>query len=234
MRPSHALAGLGERDGGAADGALVGHQGGVLSISFNESGAYCLTCGKDRTVRLWNPRKALLVKTYGDAHAHEVRDACCARDNSRIASCGGDRQVFLYDVSSGRTIRKFRGHESAPVNSVKFAAQDTVLFSGGHDATVKAWDCRSQSVAPIQTLTDFRDGVTSLHVQEYQVLAGSVDGTVRTFDVRTGQLVTDSFGPPVTHVSLSRDAQCTLVGVLDSKVLLLDRSSGELLAQYEV
>jgi mitogen-activated protein kinase organizer 1 len=75
--------------------------------------------------------------------------------------------------------------------------------------------------------------VTSIHVHEYEVLAASVDGSVRTFDVRTGELVTDSFGPPSTSVTLSRDAQCTLVGLLDSKVLLLDRSSGELLAQYE-
>ena len=33
-------------------------------------------------------------------------------DNSRLASCGGDRQVFLWDVSSGRIVRKFRGHDS--------------------------------------------------------------------------------------------------------------------------
>lgn len=35
----------------------------------------------------------------------------------RFASCGGDRQVFLWDVSTGRTIRKFRGHDGV-VNSV--------------------------------------------------------------------------------------------------------------------
>ncbi|MFS7957865.1 putative transcription factor WD40-like family [Helianthus anomalus] len=34
------------------------------------------------------------------------------RDNSKICSCGGDRQVFYWDVSTGRVIRKFRGHDS--------------------------------------------------------------------------------------------------------------------------
>lgn len=37
-------------------------------------------------------------------------DAC--RDNSKLSSCGGDRQVFYWDVASGKVIRKFRGHDS--------------------------------------------------------------------------------------------------------------------------
>jgi WD40 repeat protein len=32
-------------------------------------------------------------------------------DNSQIASCGGDRQPFLWDVTTGRVIRKFKGHD---------------------------------------------------------------------------------------------------------------------------
>ena len=35
----------------------------------------------------------------------------------RIASCGGDRQLFLWDVGTGKIIRKFKGHEGA-VNAV--------------------------------------------------------------------------------------------------------------------
>lgn len=34
------------------------------------------------------------------------------RDNSKLCSCGGDRQIFYWDVASGRVIRKFRGHDS--------------------------------------------------------------------------------------------------------------------------
>lgn len=34
------------------------------------------------------------------------------RDNSKLISCGGDRQIFYWDVASGRVIRRFRGHDS--------------------------------------------------------------------------------------------------------------------------
>ena len=53
-----------------------------MAVRFNRDGRYLLTCGKDRTFRLWNPYKATLIKTYG-GHAHEVRDVAAAADNSR-------------------------------------------------------------------------------------------------------------------------------------------------------
>lgn len=43
---------------------------------------------------------------------------CFAIFECRFVSCGGDKQVFLWDVMEGRAIRKFRGHESE-VNSVR-------------------------------------------------------------------------------------------------------------------
>ncbi|GKF06305.1 WD repeat domain-containing protein 83, partial [Tanacetum coccineum] len=52
---------------------LKGHEGAVLTARFNSDGNYCLTGGKDRTIRLWNPHRGIHVKTY-KAHAREVRD----------------------------------------------------------------------------------------------------------------------------------------------------------------
>ena len=36
-------------------------------------GNYCLTCGSDKTVKLWNPHTGLLLKTYV-GHGQEVLD----------------------------------------------------------------------------------------------------------------------------------------------------------------
>jgi mitogen-activated protein kinase organizer 1 len=115
------------------------------------------------------------VQTYL-GHGQAVYDAATTKDNARIASCGGDKQVrrrrgqvheggtllstlvgqcpelrrwwfdsgrccwvrvlslqvFYWDVSTGRTIRRFRGHDSA-VNSITFGATETVLVTAGYD-----------------------------------------------------------------------------------------------------
>jgi mitogen-activated protein kinase organizer 1 len=98
-----------------------GHQGSVLALKFSSDGSYCVSGGSDKTLRLWNPHKSLLIKTY-TGHGWEIYDLTISTDNARIASCGGDRLVFLWDVSTGRVIRKFQGHTSR-VNCVQWNLQ---------------------------------------------------------------------------------------------------------------
>ncbi|KAJ6813546.1 WD repeat domain-containing protein 83 [Iris pallida] len=210
---------------------LKGHEGAVLAVRFNGDGNYCLSCGKDRTLRLWNPHRGILIKTY-KSHGREVRDVHVTSDNAKLCSCGGDRQLFYWDVSTGRVIRKFRGHDSE-VNSVKFNEYGSVVVSAGYDQSVRAFDCRSQSTEPIQIIDTFQDSVMSVCLTKTEIIAGSVDGTVRTFDIRIGRELVDEVRQPVNCISLSNDANCVLASCLDSTLRLLDRSTGELLQEYK-
>ena len=90
---------------------LEGHQGAVRAVRFNYDGNYCLTCGSDKLLKLWNPYKGTLLKTYS-GHGYEVLDAAGSSDNSRLASCGADKTVIQWDVATGQIIRRFRGHTS--------------------------------------------------------------------------------------------------------------------------
>ena len=92
LRASARRAGLGRRRGAMAlplptkcAATLVGHEGAVMCVSFNKDGNYCLSGGQDRSVRLWNPTKGTIIKTY-NAHAHVVLDVCTTKDNARMAS----------------------------------------------------------------------------------------------------------------------------------------------------
>lgn len=78
----------------------------------------------------------------------------------------------------------------------------------------------------------FKDDVMSVTVQGAEIIAGSVDGTVRRFDIRRGRVYTDDLHHPVTHVAVSHDQLCVLAACLDSQLRLLDKGTGELLATY--
>ena len=66
-----------------------------------------------------------------------------------------------------------------------------------------------------------------------QVLGGSVDGTVRQFDIRAGMLLTDNLHEAVTGIAVSHDGNCVLASCLDHTLRLLDKASGESLANYK-
>jgi len=209
---------------------LRGHSGTVLTVRFNAEGTYCLSGGQDKVIRLWNPVKGICIKTY-TGHGYEVNDIAVTADNSRFGSCGGDRQPFLWDVATGRIIRKFRGHDST-VNSIRLNKENTVLVTASYDRSVRIWDLKSNSMDPIQILTEAKDSVTSLFITDYEIISGSVDGKVRNYDIRAGLLQADHINQPITAVNLSHDGNCILISCLDNTVKLLDKNNGELLSTY--
>lgn len=147
--------------------------------------------------------------------------------------------MFLWDVATAKTIRRFGGNNghTARINCVSFAGQDdSLVVSGGYDATVRIWDTRSGGSGggkPVQTLTEAKDSVSALVVWEQEILTGSVDGRVRRYDVRMGTVGVDVMAAPVTSLTITRDGKAVLVGTLDSKIRLIDAKDGACLMTYK-
>ncbi|CAI9292791.1 unnamed protein product [Lactuca saligna] len=75
-------------------------------------------------------------------------------------------------------------HSCMLVNAVKFNKYSSVVVSAGYDRSLRAWDCRSHSTEPIRIIDTFLDSVMSICLTKTEIIAGSVDGTVRTFEIR--------------------------------------------------
>lgn len=206
------------------------NQGAVRAVRFNADGNYCITCGSDKSLKLWNPHKGTMLKTYS-GHGYEVLDAAGSCDNSQLCSCSSDKTVILWDVAQGQVVRKFRGH-AGKVNCVAFNEESTVIISGSIDSSIRCWDGRSRRPEAIQILDEAKDGISSIKVSDHEILAGSVDGNLRRYDLRAGELCADYVGSPITCVSFSQDSQCLLASSLDSCLRLLDKDTGELLGEY--
>ena len=117
--------------------------------------------------------------------------------------------------------------------------------------------CRSQNRQPIQTLEDARDAVQAIYIGKTYIVTGSVDGHVRTYDLRMGELRTDFFGrtcilldpsvptlttnifppffapEPVTSIVPSQDNQTYLATTLDAHIRLMDMSTGKMLNDFQ-
>ncbi len=82
----------------------------------------------------------------------------------------------------------------------------------------------------LKTTVTPQDSVTSVLVHGWEIIAGSVDGSVRRFDVRMGRMYVDELHQAVTCVAASHDGLCVLAACLDSGLRLLDKDSGQLTA----
>ena len=114
----------------------------------------------------------------------------------------------------------------------RFNEDSSIALSGSVDGTVKCWDVKSKRQEPVQTLEECKDTVTSLDVSDHEILVGSADSSVRRYDLRNGQLMTDYVGNPITSVSFTKDGQCLLIGSNGASIKLFDKSTGEMLQEY--
>ncbi|KAL2023951.1 hypothetical protein VTK56DRAFT_728 [Thermocarpiscus australiensis] len=212
------------------------------STSTTTSNTITSTSTSTRPLPTPSPPPGRLIQTY-TGHGYEVLSLSVSTDNARFASAGGDRAVLLWDVATAQTIRRFGSASTAHshtgrVNAVSFAgADDSLVVSAGLDCTVRVWDARaSSSGRPVQVLSEAKDAVSCLAIPcvaaGAEIVAGSVDGRVRAYDVRAGRCVTDVFPASVTSVALARDARTLLVGALDSRLRLMDRATGACLRTY--
>ena len=117
------------------------------------------------------------------------------------------------------------------MNSVSHNEDASVCASGSLDSTVALWDLKSRSsTRPIQRLTEFRDSVTQVKIKGTQIVASSLDGYVRVYDVRMGRLSEIKVGQPIN----SFDVKDTFVGCscIDSTSRIVDMSDGQIVAEY--
>jgi mitogen-activated protein kinase organizer 1 len=153
-------------------------QKAVRNVRFNKDGNYCVTCGADKTVKLWNPYKQLLLQTYS-GHSQEVIDADTSYDHSFLCSGSVDKAVFYTDVATAKIISKYRGHVGR-VNCVRFNPDESnLIISGSIDGSVKIWDLRARSYEPLQEIDDCKDSVSYIHMNQRQILVSCLDKQVK-------------------------------------------------------
>jgi mitogen-activated protein kinase organizer 1 len=238
---------------------LSSHTGPVNAITFSSlGGTYILTGSSDRQIHLarteppssssssttTSPPTSTPIQKY-TSHGYPILDLTVSTTNTHFASCGGDRAVFLWDVqqttSPTSPLRRLGSNTSSAhtqrITCVSFATPtSSVIASGSDDRSVRLWDVKSHDPKPLMVLSEAKDNVSSLAIPvddgAAEIVVASVDGRVRSYDLRMGRVTTDVVAAAVTSVVLSRDAKTMLVGSLDGKIRLMDRKDGSCLRTF--
>lgn len=167
---------------------------------------------------------------YG-GHANEVTDAAGSCDSCHIVSASLDRSIIYWDVTTAQPLRRLRCHAGG-VTCVTFSEDSNVAVSGAKDNLVMCWDIRTRKLEPIQTMNEAKDCITRIIVNEFEMVVSSLDGCIRRYDLRKGELTCDDLGEPVVNMAQTKDAKCTLAVCSDNVLRLLDNENADTLATY--
>jgi WD40 repeat protein len=161
------------------------------------------SAGSDGTVRLWDPVTGEPLRTF-QVHASEVRAVCAVSgaDGRPLLATGHGPDggpVRLWDLDSGEQVRTLQGHEYWVAALCAVPAEDgrTLLASCGGDRTVRLWDPGTgEQVRTLQgheywvaalCAVPAEDGRTLLASCDEDLEGADGDGTVRLWDVASGQ-----------------------------------------------
>ncbi len=136
-------------------------------------------------------------------------------DGKTVACAGKDHIVRLFDVATGKQLHRWIGHLGY-VNALAFAGDGSVLVSGSHDGTGKAWN-PAQSSGPDIIAKAHLDAIQCLALDSKGSLLASAarDGSVKLWDSATGKLLKELslLKEPITAVALSSHKDKTMLAV---------------------
>ena len=218
---------------------IQAHAGAAHVARFNTGGRYLLTGGSDQQIHLWNAKtgasdeldtkgRSACIQRYS-AHSYEILCLDIAPDSLRFASAGPDRAIMLWDVATGQVFRRFHSH-TGRIHDVKFGGareEGSLLYAAGSDKVLRAFDLRASNAwRPILEAREAHDAILTLALTPGSVHTGSVDGVLRTYDVRMGELRSDTLDEPITSLTPGKDGVTMLVSQLASTHRLMDLADG--------
>lgn len=206
---------------------LQGHTGWVCSVAFSPDGTTLATASSDYTIKLWDVRTGICLKTLL-GHSRWLRAVAFSPNGALLVSGSGDYTVKLWDVRTGICLKTLRGHIGW-IWAVAFSPDGRTVASASEDKTVRLWDVHTGEV--LNTFEGHKSWVQSVAFNpDGQTLAsGSCDRMVRLWDVRTGEALKTFEGHRswVQSVAFSPDGRTLASGSCDQTVKLWNISSGE-------
>jgi mitogen-activated protein kinase organizer 1 len=185
------------------------------------------------------PISAVATGATDDISSSSGRHTQQQDQQQRYLLSGSGNVAVLHDVVTGQCLRRFQGHIGR-INDVTFSAGAETYLSASYDATVRIWDGRNRSSKanhePIQILKDAKDSITVVKTLQNStttiICTASVDGNIRTYDLRKGVIRCDNCDSPIVGMALTNDGTNIAASCLDGTIRLIDCESGDLVNTY--
>jgi WD40 repeat protein len=208
----------------------------VLSIDFSPNGKWLATGSGEPSrsgeIKIWDVASGKLLMELKDPHSDTVFGLQFSPDSSMLASCGADKMVKVFDVESGRELRKFEGH-THHVMDVAWKPDGRQLVSAGADNVLKVWDMATGE--QVRTIGGHNKQVTSLRFQGTtpNVVSCGGDAQVKMYNSENGGNVRNfpNQGDFLYSVSLPRDGSLVVAGGQDSVIRIWGANDGQLKKQ---
>jgi WD40 repeat protein len=224
---------LWDAETGALKQTLTGFADRVVALNFSPDGKYLATGGgaatEDGEVRIFESAGKPVIDLKSP-HSDTVLGVCFSPDSTKLATCGADKFVKVWEVPGGKFIKSFEGH-THHVLDVGWKGDGKFLASAGADNNVKVWDYEKGEQA--RTINAHQKQVTRLVFvgKTTTFLTASGDASAKQWNVDNGQPMRTFAGATdyLFAVAASADGKLVATGGEEGVVRLYNGESQALI-----
>lgn len=209
------------RSGGANVSRVITHEVGVVT-SLHLTPRYIVVALDNAKIHVFD-RDGDHARTFS---GHVMGVWAMVPWEDKLVSGGCDRDVRVWDLSTGECLHTLRGHTST-VRCLKMSDANTAI-SGSRDTTLRVWDINTG--ASRNVLVGHQASVRCLEIKGDIVVSGSYDTTAKVWSISEGRCLQTLQGHFSQIYAVAFDGHRVVTGSLDTNVRVWDPRTGECLS----
>lgn len=206
------------------------HNYDIKGTEFNLSGDQMVSISED--LKIWNSYSGEMIHSF--SLESEAISSAVFNKNGSLLLIGSPDYAILYEIGSGRILKRFEGHENM-LHSAIFSPDESMIITATHNGIVKLWSMKSGKLSHSFRVSERGLYSFAIHPDGNSLLFSLADG----FSLLTNlngdviQMLKGHNGAVLSSV-FSKDGKNILTSSRDGSLIIWKTETGEQLIRQFV
>ena len=187
------------------------HPGGATSAAFAREGSVFWTSGADKSIKEWKLASDSPTRTF--PHPGSVNSVAFGKEGKRLVTACSDGRLRLFDIAKGTLLKQIDAHlakDKTAIYCVAISPDGKLAATASLDESAKVWSIRMAGWCARSSRSRTKPRPTATRTPCWrwpsapdgkQLATGSMDQTVKVWNVADGKLVRQMANPGIKGFS---------------------------------